>query len=125
MHALLDACCLCLNHSHCVRTEQAAEAAVDDETRAELPVPSNAVTEEDAQREAGVEPETAATGEVSWLELPSLCTNSVPATCCLWRAGKSVVLGPVWWVHVHELGFRASVLCFVSQDGLLECLTYS
>uniref|UniRef100_A0A7S3R4D1 Nuclear/nucleolar GTPase 2 n=2 Tax=Dunaliella tertiolecta TaxID=3047 RepID=A0A7S3R4D1_DUNTE len=42
------------------RLASAAEAAVDEETRAELPAPSHAVTEEDAQGEAGVEPETAA-----------------------------------------------------------------
>ncbi|KAF5842967.1 NUC091 domain-containing protein [Dunaliella salina] len=42
------------------RLALAAEAAVDEETRAELPAPTNAVTEEDAQREAGVVPETAA-----------------------------------------------------------------
>lgn len=45
---------------------QAAEASVDEDTRAELPVPSMAVTEEDAQREAGAEPEAAAAGEVKF-----------------------------------------------------------
>ena len=51
---------------------QAAEASVDEDTRAELPVPSMAVTEEDAQREAGAEPEAAAAGEVKFGKLVSV-----------------------------------------------------
>lgn len=45
-----------------LRVVAAAEAAVDAETRAELPVPAGGVTEEDAQGEAGAEAGAAAAG---------------------------------------------------------------